>query len=445
MTQHAPNGDADSNTDALRTSRLPGYFRLSVAERLDLLRQQGRIDDDDVALLSDPSRGLPVDVANAMIENVIGVYGLPIGLGLNFLVNGKEYIVPLVVEEPSIIAAVSHTARLVRDAGGFSVDADEPLMIGQVQIIGCPDPDLAREALLDHRQRILDTANTFHPRMVERGGGALDIEVRTLTDDLAHQSRYNTMVVLHILVHTCDAMGANIINTMAEGVAPLVEELTGGRVYLRILSNLADRRLVRASCRIPFQHLAWKGYHGADVAEGIAAASRFAELDPYRATTHNKGVMNGIDAVALATGNDWRAIEAGAHAYCARDGRYRPMATWHTEDEHLVGRIVVPLAVGTVGGPIRLHPTLKVLYKILDVSSAQELACVMGAVGLAQNLAALKALATEGIQSGHMALHARSVAATARLSHDALDPLIQPSAADPRPDRNRPPAHTLEG
>jgi hydroxymethylglutaryl-CoA reductase len=233
------------------------------------------------------------------------------------------------------------------------------------------------------------------------------------------------MLVLHLLIDCCDAMGANLINTMAEGIAPMVEELTGGRVFLRILSNLADRRLVRASCRIPFEHLAWKGYSGREVAEGIARASEFAEADPYRAATHNKGVMNGISAVCIATGNDWRAVEAGAHAYCCREGRYGPMATWHIEGEELVGRLEVPMQVGTVGGPIRLHPTVQLVHEILDVSGADELAEVIGAVGLAQNMAAIKALATEGIQRGHMSLHARSVAATAGARESEVPAVVE--------------------
>ena len=391
------------------SSRISGYFRRSVDERVDLLVEQGRIDASEADLLRAEMSSFPRAVADSMVENVIGVYGLPLALGLNFLVNGRDYVVPMVIEEPSVVAAVSHTAKIVRDAGGFEVETDPSLMIGQVQLVGCEDPDAARLALLDGKEALLSVANALHPKLVERGGGAKDIEVRIL----GRASKYTTMVVLHLLVDTCDAMGANLVNSMAEGVAPMVESLTGGRVHLRILSNLADRRLVRAQCRLPAGLLSWKGYSGAEVAEGVARASEFAELDPYRAATHNKGVMNGIDAVALATGNDWRAIEAGAHAFCARPTGYGPMAVWRVEEGSLVGRLELPIQVGTVGGPIRLHPLLEVVYKILDVRSASELSAVMGAVGLAQNLAALKALATEGIQSGHMSLHARSVAATA--------------------------------
>lgn len=399
------------------SSRISGYFKRPLHERVQLLVDQGRITEEDAHLLTSTGAGFPLSVANTMIENVVGVYGLPIGLGLNFVVNDTDYIVPMVVEEPSIVAAVSHSAKIVREAGGFTADSDDSVMIGQVQLLGCEDADAARVILLENRPRLLAEANALHPNLQRRGGGAVDLEVRVLRepgpDGQPLEDRYHTMVVLHLLVDTCDAMGANLVNTMAEGIARTVEELTGGVVHLRILSNLADRRCVRARCRIPVDLLDWKGFPGLTVAEGIERASRFAEMDPYRAATHNKGVMNGIDAVAIATGNDWRAIEAGAHAYCCRDGRYQPMATWRVVDGALEGTLEVPLQVGIVGGPIRLHPTLQVLYKLVGVTSAFELGELMGAVGLAQNLAALKALATEGIQEGHMALHARSVAATA--------------------------------
>ena len=401
------------------SSRLPGYFKLSVDERVALLVEQGRITSADQALLRAELASFPHAVANSMVENVIGVYGLPLALGLNFLINGRDYVVPMVVEEPSVVAAVSHTARIVREAGGFEVETDPSVMIGQVQIVGCPDPQGAQVALMEARGQILALANALQPNLVARGGGARDIEVRILGEG---GSRFTTMLVLHLLVDTRDAMGANLINTMAEGVAPMVEALTGGTVHLRILSNLADRRLVRARCRITPELLAWKGFSGQEVARGIACASEFAELDPYRAATHNKGVMNGIDAVALATGNDWRAIEAGAHAFCAQAGGYGPMATWRLDEGGaLLGSLEIPIQAGVVGGPIRLHPMLEIVYKILDVTTASELSAVMGAVGLAQNFAALKALATEGIQRGHMTLHARSVAATAGATGDQID------------------------
>lgn len=401
------------------SSRIAGFYSMSMEERLSTLRAMGVLDDADVALLSTPG-GLPMETADRMIENVIGVLELPMALGLNFLINGKDYLVPMAVEEPSIVAAVSHVAKIVRDGGGFSARCDSNLMIGQVQVVGCPDLDAARAAILGAKPELLELANSLHPNMRERGGGARDLEVRILDE-----GRYRRMLVVHLLIDCCDAMGANLINTMAEGIAPRVEELTGGEVFLRILSNLADRRLVKATCRIPFEHLAWKEFSGQEVAEGIELASQFAELDPYRAATHNKGIMNGIGAVCVASGNDWRALEAGAHAYCARDGRYRPMATWRVEDNHLLGALEIPIQVGTVGGPILLHPKVKLAHKILAISGAAELAEVMGAVGLAQNMAAVKALATIGIQKGHMSLHARSVAATAGAAAHELDHVVR--------------------
>jgi hydroxymethylglutaryl-CoA reductase len=401
------------------SSRIAGFYSMGMEERLATLRAQDVLDDADVALLSTPG-GLPLETADKMIENVIGVLELPMALGLNFLINGKDYLVPMAVEEPSIVAAVSHVAKIVREGGGFAARCESNLMIGQVQVMGCPDMEGARRAVLGAKAELLELANSLHPNMRERGGGAQDIEVRILDE-----GRYRRMLVVHLLIDCCDAMGANLINTMAEGIASRVEELTGGEVFLRILSNLADRRLVKATCRIPFEQLAWKSYSGQEVAEGIELASQFAELDPYRAATHNKGIMNGIGAVCLATGNDWRAIEAGAHAYCARDGRYRPMATWRVEDGHLLGALEIPMQVGTVGGPILLHPKVKLAHKILAISGAAELAEVMGAVGLAQNMAAVKALATIGIQKGHMSLHARSVAATAGASTHEMEQVVR--------------------
>ncbi len=406
-----------STPEKTPTSRIPGFFKLSHEQRLQRLVHEGWLGEQDIDLLRRETPLLPLSVADSMVENVIGVYGLPLGLGLNFTVNGKDYVVPMAVEEPSVVAAVSHTAKIVRASGGFSADADDPVMIGQIQVVGCEDAALAAKNIMEHKAELLRRANALQPRIVARGGGAQDLEVRVIGEG----SRYDTMVVIHLLVDCRDAMGANMINTMAEGLAPFVEELTGGRVFLRILSNLADRRRVRARCRIPAKELSWKGYSGQEVAEGIAKASAFAELDPYRAATHNKGVMNGIDAVAIATGNDWRAIEAGAHAFCALQADYMPMATWHVnEGGDLIGRLDIPIQVGTVGGPIRLHPIAKMMVKMLNLGSAAELAQLMGAVGLAQNLAALKALATEGIQPGHMSLHARSVAATAGASGDLV-------------------------
>ena len=402
-----------------RSSRIPGFYRLDIDSRHQELAKRYGLSLEDLAVLADGSR-LGVERADKMIENCVGVFGLPIGLGLNFLVNGTDYAVPMVVEEPSIVAATSFMARIVRKAGGFTAECDPPLMIGQIQVLDVPDLDAAEKALLGAKARLLARADAVHPNMKKRGGGARDLEVRTFRSP-------KSMLVLHLLIDCGEAMGANAVNAMAEGVAPLVEELTGGRVNLRILSNLADRRRARSICRIPFMHLTIPAggpnppRSGEEVARGIEEAALFAAVDPYRAATHNKGVMNGIDAVAVATGNDWRGVEAGAHAYAARNGHYGSLTEWVCEDGCLVGRIELPMAVGVVGGSTGVHPTIAVLRKILGAPSASELGMVMASVGLAQNLGALRALATEGIQRGHMGLHARSVALAAGATGDQVD------------------------
>ncbi len=388
-----------------RTSRIPGFYKLDVDDRHGELAERFGLDESELAILKDGSR-LGVERADKMVENCVGVFGLPIGLGLNFRINGRDYAVPMVVEEPSVVAAVSNMARTVRKAGGFEADADPSLMIGQVQVLDVADPAGAVARLEAAKAELLDKANAVHPNMKRRGGGAMDMEVRTFGAPYP-------MLVVHLLIDCGEAMGANAVNSMAEGIAPMVAELTGGRVNLRILSNLADRRCARASCRVPFMHLAGNGFSGEEVARGIAEAYQFAAVDPYRAATHNKGVMNGIDAVAIATGNDWRSVEAGAHAFASRDGRYTSLTKWWCEDGHLCGFIELPMAVGVVGGSTGVHPTLRVMRKILGAPTAAELGMVMAAVGLSQNLGALRALATEGIQRGHMSLHARSVALAA--------------------------------
>ena len=393
-------------------SRLPGFYKAKMAERLRRLAEALELSTDDLDGLGE-SATLPLANADAMIENAIGVLGLPVGVGLNFKVDGDDVLVPMAVEEPSVIAAVSLAAKIAREGGGFTTDSDAPRMIGQVQITQLADAAKAREILLANRDALLDTANALHPQMRARGGGAVSIEVRLIEVQDVAGTHSETHAVLHLIIDTQDAMGANLINTMCEGVAPLCEKLTGGKVRLRILSNLADLRLSRATCRIPFEALADFGLSGAEVAHGIVEGSRFADADPYRACTHNKGVMNGVDAVALATGNDWRALEAGAHAYAARSGKYAPLTTWRIEGGQLVGRIELPLQVGIVGGAVKSNPLVPVLLKTMGMPSARKLAGIMAAVGLAQNLAALRALGTVGIQKGHMALHARSVAFTA--------------------------------
>ena len=397
-----------------KTSRLPGFYNLSAKERATRVAEWAGLDDDERALLY--NAGLAVARADQMIENVVGMHALPLAIAPNFLINDRDYLVPMVIEEPSVVAAASYMARIVRDAGGFRTDSTEPVMIGQMQVLDLADPWAARFDLLHQKQRLLDLANQTDPVVVSLQGGARDLEIRVFAD-----TPLGPMLVIHLLYDTRDAMGANTVNTAVEALTPLVEEITGGRVHLRILSNLADRRLARAKCVIPPDLLAFGDYSGEEVAQRIVEAYAFAAIDPYRATTHNKGIMNGIDAVALACGQDWRAIEAGAHAYAAHQGGYTSLSTWTLSREgDLVGTLELPLAVGTVGGAIRVHPGAKVALKILGVGSARELAEVMAAVGLAQNLGAVRALATEGIQRGHMTLHARQVAIAAGATGDQV-------------------------
>jgi len=402
-----------------KTSRLPGFYDLSVEERADRVAEWAGLDGEERAVLA--GAGLSAERADQMIENVVGLHGLPLGIAANFFINGRDYLVPMAIEEPSVVAAASYMARIVREAGGFSASSTEPLMIGQMQVLDLPDPWAARYELLAHKQRLLDLADQTDPLVVSLGGGARDLEVHVFPDTAA-----GPMLVLHLLYDTRDAMGANTVNTAVEALAPLVEEISGGRVHLRILSNLADRRLARAKCVIPPALLAFGDYSGEEVVQGIVEAHAFAAADAYRATTHNKGIMNGIDAVALACGQDWRAIEAGSHAYAAcggsaTSGRYTSLSTWTRDrDGCLVGTLELPLAVGTVGGASRVHPGARVALKILGVQSARELAEVMAAVGLAQNLGALRALSTEGIQRGHMTLHARQVALAAGATGDQV-------------------------
>lgn len=394
----------------MKTSRIPGFYLLSIQERIAKLAEVYELDVSEVKALS--SQGaLSLDVADKMIENAVGIFSLPMGVGANFLINGKEYLVPMAIEEPSVVAAASFGAKIVRSAGGFQTESTEPVMIGQIQVVGCPDYAQAQACIEAAKAELIALANTrLVPNLVQRGGGVRDIETKLIGQD----SPYGQMLVVHVLLDTCDAMGANLINTTAEGLAPEIERLSEGKVYLRILSNLADRRLAKARCVIPPKCFETRDYAGEDVVEGIVQAQNFAILDPYRAVTHNKGVMNGVDAVVMATGNDWRSIEAAAHAYASRNGQYRAMTEWYRdEDGNLVGELELPMAVGIVGAAISLHPMAKIALKFLRVRSARELSEVIVCVGLAQNLSAIRALATDGIQKGHMALHARTVAMTA--------------------------------
>ncbi|GIV78398.1 hydroxymethylglutaryl-CoA reductase, degradative [Litorilinea aerophila] len=415
-----------------RSSRLSGFYQLPMDERLALVARWAGLTPEEVAWLQD---GLSLAQADKMVENVVGRYALPLAIGANFTINGRDILIPMVIEEPSVVAAVSYAARLARLGGGFRTGSTEPVMIGQIQLLEVPDMERAMAAIQADREELLALANTS-ATIARQGGGPVDIQARPLPETPA-----GPMLIVHLLFDTRDAMGANAINTAVETLAPRLERITGGRALLRILSNLSDQRRAWAEVAIPASAFSSMDFNGLEVIQGIAQANAFAVADPYRAATHNKGILNGIDAVVLATGNDWRAVEAGAHAYAARDGRYRALTEWrvvedlagelpelhawraagqaaagvnHPLDEpHLYGRLEMPLAVGIVGGATRAHPTARVALKILGVTSARELAEVMAAVGLAQNLAALRALATEGIQRGHMALHARQIAVSA--------------------------------
>ena len=390
-------------------SNLGSFYKLSVEERLKIVQEFSRLSDEEVHALKTGT--LPVPSAQRMIENVVGVLPVPLGIAVNFLVNEKDYLIPMAIEEPSVVAAASHAAKMARARGGFKTSSTEPIMIGQVQLTKSLSPRDAEKQILTSKQEILAKANQQDPTLVSKGGGAKDLRVRILP------SIAGTMVIAELLVDCRDAMGANVVNTMAEAVAPLLEKLSGGEANLRIISNLADRRIAKARALFSKEDLG-----GEEVVDGIVQAYAFAAADPYRCATHNKGVMNGITAVCLATGNDTRAIEAGAHAFAARTGHYSPLTRW-SKDENgdLEGSIEIPAAVGIVGGVTAVHPTAKISLKILQVKTAKELGEVMAAVGLAQNLAALRALAAEGIQRGHMSLHARNIAAMAGAEGDMID------------------------
>ncbi len=412
-------------TKKTATSRIENMRNLSPAERLGQVAAATEMDERARAVLS-AQDALSVERANGMVENVIGTFQLPLGVATNFLVNGQEYLVPMAVEEPSVVAAASYMARIVRGCGGFQTSSTAPIMRAQVQIVGLSDPNGARLAILAARDEIIAFANSKDPVLVKFGGGCRDIEVHVFPS-----TSRGPMVVLHLLVDVRDAMGANTVNTMAEAVAPIIERITGGEVRLRILSNLADLRLARARIELTEEALVTKDFSGRRMMEGIVDAYEFAAVDPYRAATHNKGIMNGVDPVVVATGNDWRAIEAGAHAYAARSGRYTSLTTWEISAKGtLVGTIEMPMALGLVGGATKTHPSAQAALQILNVASAVELAEVTVAVGLAQNMAALRALATEGIQRGHMALHARNIAIGAGAAGGEIDVVARRLAAD---------------
>ena len=397
----------------MTTARIPGFYNLPLGERLQQLAKAAGLSLDDLSAFKSPN-GLLDEQADHMIENVVGTFSLPLGIGLNFVVNGREVLVPMVIEEPSVVAGASFMAKLARAGGGFTVSTSAPEMIGQMQVLGVKDLIAASLKLYENKAELLAEADQVDPLLKKFGGGVRDLEVRIIED-----SPIGAFLVVHLIYDVRDAMGANAVNTACEKLAPRLEEITGGHVHLKILSNLADRRLAKATCTIPLKELAFQSegkdnlspYTGEQVRDGIIAAWAFAAADPYRAATHNKGIMNGVDAVVIATGNDWRAVEAGAHAYAAREGRYLSLSKWGKDaDGNLTGVLEMPMAVGIVGGATKVHPTAKAALKLMGVRTAAELAEVIVSVGLAQNLAALRALATEGIQRGHMSLHARQVA-----------------------------------
>jgi len=399
--------------ELMKTSEFKGFYKLSPQARLREVAEFCSLTAEEVALL-EKTGALSIEAADHMIENVISTMPLPLGIAVNFLINGKDYLIPMAVEEPSVVAAASNAARLARVKGGFFASNTGPVMRAQIQIVNVADPCAARLKLFEARDEIIRIANAQDPMLISLGGGMKDLEVHIIP------TAVGDMVIMHLIVDTRDAMGANTVNTMAEALAPYVEKITGGRVYLRILSNLADKRLVRVRTVIDKEALG-----GDDVVTGILYAHAFAAADPYRAATHNKGIMNGITPIVMVTGNDTRAIEAGAHAYAARSGRYTSLTTWEkNRDGDLVGTIELPMAVGLVGGATKVHPVARLAVKILGVKSAVELAEVIAATGLAQNLAALRALATEGIQRGHMSLHARNVAVAAGATPDMIDKVV---------------------
>jgi hydroxymethylglutaryl-CoA reductase len=402
-----------------KSSEFSGFYKLPVPDRVKLIKEFAGLSEDEAALLQQPS-ALSFDTANRMVENVIGIMPVPLGVAVNFLVNGKDIVVPMAIEEPSVIAAASNAAKMARSKGGFHATSTDPVMIGQIQVVGVHDVNRARFEVLSHKEQILKKANEQDPVLVSMGGGARDLEVRII------DTFVGKMLIAELLVDCRDAMGANAVNTMAEMVAPMIEEISGGRVYLRIISNLAVKRLARAKAVFASEALG-----GEEVVDGIVKAYAFAVSDPFRCATHNKGIMNGVSAAVLASGNDTRAIEAGAHAYAARSGHYTSLTTWErTADGDLVGTLEMPMAVGIVGGATASNPIAKLCVKILSIRSAKELAEVIVSVGLAQNLAALRALAAEGIQRGHMSLHARNVAISVGATGNLVDEVAEQMVAE---------------
>ncbi|MGB7872752.1 MAG: hydroxymethylglutaryl-CoA reductase, degradative [Anaerolineales bacterium] len=408
----------------MTSSRISGFYKLTLDKRIAKIADDSPLTPED--LLPFKYGGLTPDSANHMIENVIGTYSLPLGIGLNFQVNGRDVLVPFAIEEPSVVAGASFMAKLARAGGGFQATTSAPEMIGQMQVLDVDDVHSARLKIYEFKAALLAEAGEIDPILNKFGGGARDLEVRIIED-----SPIGAFLVVHLIYDVRDAMGANAVNTACERLAPRIEAITGGRVHLRILSNLADRRLARARCSIPVEELAFDDYTGQEVRDGIIEAWAFAACDPYRAATHNKGIMNGVDAVVIATGNDWRAIEAGAHAYAVKNGKYTSLSTWAKDaDGNLVGTLEMPMAVGIVGGATKVHPAAQTSVKLMGVKTASELAEIIVSVGLAQNLAALRALATEGIQRGHMSLHARQVAIAAGAEDELIEKVATQMVAE---------------
>ncbi|HWS24513.1 MAG TPA: hydroxymethylglutaryl-CoA reductase, degradative [Anaerolineales bacterium] len=406
------------------TSQISGFYKLSESDRLNLLAQASGLDKTELSAWVDG--GLNHENADHMIENVVGLHSLPVGIGLNFLINGKDILIPMVVEEPSIVAGASFMAKLIRQGGGFTAISSPPEMIGQIQVINLKDLESAKKAVLKNKDYLLEIADQVDPVLKKLGGGARGLDVRVFND-----TPIGGFLVIHLIYDVRDAMGANAINTACEKLSPYIEQITGGTVRLKILSNLADRRITKVNCRIPLETLAFDEFSGTQVRDGIIAAYSFAEVDPYRAATHNKGIMNGVDAVVIATGNDWRAIEAGAHAYAVKDGKYTSLSRWSVaENGDLLGELEMPMAVGIVGGATKVHSSARAALKLMGVKNAQELAQAIVCVGLAQNLAAIRALATEGIQKGHMGLHARQVAIAAGAAGELVEMVAAKMIAD---------------
>ena len=399
----------------MTTSRISGFYNMTLEERRQKLADAAALTPPDLGAWT--SGGISAEAADHMIENVVGMHSLPLGIALNFMVNGKDVLVPMTLEEPSVVAGASFMAKLARAGGGYQATTTDPLMIGQMQVINVTNLNEAKLKIYEKKAELLAEADSIDPILKKFGGGARDLEVRIFND-----SPIGGFLVVHLIYDVRDAMGANAVNTACERLAPKIEAITGGKVHLRILSNLADRRIARARCTIPVKELAFDNFSGEQVRDGIIAAYAFAAVDPYRAATHNKGIMNGVDSVVIATGNDWRAIEAGAHAYAVKNGQYTSLSTWGKDTEgNLVGTLEMPMAVGIVGGATKVHPAAQAAVKLMGVKTANELAEIIVSVGLAQNMAALRALATEGIQRGHMSLHARQVAIAAGATGDLVE------------------------